>query len=101
GAATGRHEGPATSKFPPSAAASAVGTPRMWLGAMAATLIVLGLLQIARILVNAFDERTTSAPSYTAMTPDAMPSAVPGPVTVGEPALAAPLAPVLGRPATV
>jgi len=100
GVVTGREDEPAGSKITPSAPASAIGSPRMWLGAIAATLIVLGLLQIARILVDAFDEKITSAPSYTAMTPDAMPSAVPGPATVGEPALAAPLAPVLGRPAT-
>jgi localization factor PodJL len=101
GTVTERDDESAGSKIARSAPASAMGSPRAWLGAIAATLIVLGLLQIARILVIAFDERTTSAPSYTATTPDAVPSAVPGPAPAGQPALAAPLAPLLGRPATV
>jgi hypothetical protein len=101
GTVPGRDDEPAGSKITPSAPTSAIGSSRAWLGAIAATLIVLGLLQIARILVIAFDERTTSAPSYTAMTPDAMPNAVPGAATAGEPALAAPLAPLVGRPGTV
>jgi hypothetical protein len=101
GTVPGRDDEPAGSKITPSAPTSAIGSSRAWLGAIAATLIVLGLLQIARILVIAFDERTTSAPSYTAVTPDAMPNAVPGAATAGEPALAAPLAPLVGRPGTV
>jgi len=101
GTVPGRDDEPAGSKITPSAPASAIGSSRAWLGAIAATLIVLGLLQIARILVIAFDERTTSAPSYTAVTPDAMPNAVPGAATAGEPAIAAPLAPLVGRPGTV
>jgi hypothetical protein len=101
GTVPGRDDEPAGSKITPSAPASAIGSSRAWLGAIVATLIVLGLLQIARILVIAFGERTTSAPSYTAVTPDAMPNAVPGAATAGEPALAAPLAPLVGRPGTV
>jgi hypothetical protein len=91
----------AASKIARAARASAIGNPNAWLGAIAATLIVLGIFQIARILVIASDERTATGPNYTAVTQDAMPSTVPGPAGASEPALAAPLAPLLRRPVTV
>ena len=101
GSVGGRDELVAAGKIVRSVPASAIGNPHAWLGAIAATLIVLGVLQIARILFIPSDERTVTAPSYTAMTPDAMPRAVPGPASAGEPGLPAPPAPLLRRPATV
>jgi hypothetical protein len=97
----GRDEVLAAGKIVRSAPASVIGNPHAWLGAIAATLIVLGVLQIARILFIPSDETTATAPSYTAMTPDAMSNAVPGPASAGEAGLPAPPAPVLRRPATV
>jgi len=101
GSVADRDKGLAASKISRAASASGIGNPNAWLGAIAATLIVLGLFQIARIFVLASDERTATAPSYTAMTPDPMLSPVPGPASAREPTLAAPLAPLLRRPATV
>jgi hypothetical protein len=101
GSVGGRDELVAAGKIVRSVPASAIGNPHAWLGAIAATLIVLGVLQIARILFIPSDERTVTAPSYTAMTPDAMPRAVPGPASAGEPGLPAPPAPLLRRPATI
>ena len=101
GSVADRDKGLAASKISRTAPASGIGNPNAWLGAIAATLIVLGLFQIARIFVLASDERTATAPSYTAMTPDPMLSPVPGPASDSEPTLAAPLAPILRRPATV
>ena len=101
GSVADRDKGLAASKISRTAPASGIGNPNAWLGAIAATLIVLGLFQIARIFVLASDERTATAPSYTAMTPDPMLSPVPGPASDSEPTLAAPLAPLLRRPAAV
>ncbi len=101
GSVADRDRGLAASKISRAVSASSIGNPNAWLGAIAATLIVLGLFQIARIFVLASDERTATAPSYTAMTPDPMLSPVPGPASAREPTLAAPLAPLLRRPATV
>src|SRR5205823_6037504 len=50
GSVADRDRGLAASKISRAASASAIANPNAWLGAIAATLIVLGLFQIARIL---------------------------------------------------
>jgi hypothetical protein len=58
------------------------------IGATAAILIVLGLLQIAMIMVSPSDETALIMPSYTVVSPDVLPN-VPGLAGVGEPTVAA------------
>ena len=64
-----------------------------WIGATAAILIVLGLLQIARIALNPSTETALVTPSYVA--PDVAPSDVRELARGGEPAFAASEAPPL------
>jgi len=96
----GSEEVLAAGKFARGAPASGIANPYPWLGAIAATLIVLGVLQLARILVIPSYEGTATAPSYTAVTPEVIPSEAPGPASA-EAASAAPPSPLLRRPATV
>ena len=79
----------ATVKMDIEAPADRLGTLHVLIGATAAILLMLGLLQIMSIPVTSSDERMPITPSYTSISPDPLSEPVPGLVTLGEPSVAA------------
>jgi hypothetical protein len=80
----------ATVKMDIEAPADRLRTLHVLIGATAAILLMLGLLQIMSIPVTSSDETMPITPSYTSIRPDALSEPVPGLVTLGEPLVAAP-----------
>jgi localization factor PodJL len=98
--------GSAVSKiaFAAGGSASGAGKLRALIGGMAAILIVLGLLQIARVLVSPSDKAKLTTPSRTAVTRglDTPATDVPAPASASEPAFPALHAPPPGsRPSAI
>jgi hypothetical protein len=75
----------ATVKMDIEAPADRLGTLHVLIGATAAILLMLGLLQIMSIPVTSSDGRMPITPSYTSISPDPLSEPVPGLVTLGEP----------------
>jgi hypothetical protein len=78
----------ATVKMDIEAPADRLGTLHVLIGATAAILLMLGLLQIMSFPVTSSDERMPITPSYTSISPDPLSEPVPGLVTLGEPLVA-------------
>jgi len=92
GPAVDRDNAPGSTKVfvvAPEPPASGIGGLQVLIGATAATLIALVLLQVARTLVTPSDQ-TTIMPSYTAVSPNSLPNAIPLP-SIGEPTGGAPV----------
>jgi hypothetical protein len=92
-------EASAVAKIAAGAPARGIGNLHLLIGATAAVLLLLGLLQIAGILVSASDQTRLIIPTDTAMSLDTAPTAVREPAGIDERTAPQPPSPTPTRPA--